>query len=181
MGEKDLSLRGVGGVGVGWVSVPVLVLVLVCVSAGVVVVVVRWSCWRCCVVVPVWQLDGAIHLCFLSDVCSVVLVGVPQFNNYLFLSTLLAINTPSHTCRAMLRCALLVGLGPAVCVCVYAWLWRQVWEAKRVVVMKRTLATGYAGVDNPVFFKPNTDMLLGDAKATIEDLLVHVKAHYTHK
>ena len=30
------------------------------------------------------------------------------------------------------------------------------WEAKRVVVMKRTLATGYAGVDNPVFFKPNT-------------------------
>ncbi|CAM9474252.1 unnamed protein product [Pylaiella littoralis] len=57
----------------------------------------------------------------------------------------------------------------------------RVWEAKRVVVMKRTLATGYAGVDNPVFFKPNTDMLLGDAKATIEDLLVHVKAHYTHK
>lgn len=58
---------------------------------------------------------------------------------------------------------------------------RQVWEAKRVVVMKRTLATGYAGVDNPVFFKPNTDMLLGDAKATIEDLLGEVKAHYSHK
>lgn len=57
----------------------------------------------------------------------------------------------------------------------------QVWEAKRVVVMKRTLATGYAGVDNPVFFKPNTDMLLGDAKATIEALLTEVKAHYTHK
>lgn len=57
----------------------------------------------------------------------------------------------------------------------------QVWEAKRVVVMKRTLATGYAGVDNPVFFKPNTDMLLGDAKATIEALLADVKAHYTHK
>ena len=57
----------------------------------------------------------------------------------------------------------------------------QVWEAKRVVVMKRTLATGYAGVDNPVFFKPNTDMLLGDAKATIETLLSEVKAHYTHK
>ncbi|CAM9203235.1 unnamed protein product [Ectocarpus sp. 6 AP-2014] len=57
----------------------------------------------------------------------------------------------------------------------------RVWEAKRVVVMKRTLATGYAGVDNPVFFKPNTDMLLGDAKATIEDLLGEVKAHYSHK
>ena len=57
----------------------------------------------------------------------------------------------------------------------------QVWEAKRVVVMKRTLATGYAGVDNPVFFKPNTDMLLGDAKATIEALLADVKAHYVHK
>lgn len=57
----------------------------------------------------------------------------------------------------------------------------QVWEAKRVVVMKRTLATGYANVDNPVFFKPNTDMLLGDAKATLETLLSEVKAHYVHK
>eukprot|EP00904_Undaria_pinnatifida_P001419 jgi/Undpi1/11278/HiC_scaffold_30.g13576.m1 len=57
----------------------------------------------------------------------------------------------------------------------------RVWEAKRVVVMKRTLATGYAGVDNPVFFKPNTDMLLGDAKSTIESLLADVKAHYVHK
>lgn len=57
----------------------------------------------------------------------------------------------------------------------------QVWEAKRVVVMKRTLATGYAGVDNPVFFKPNTDMLLGDAKTTIESLVAEVKAHYVHK
>lgn len=34
----------------------------------------------------------------------------------------------------------------------------KVWEAKRVVVMKRSLASGYAGVDNPVFFKPNTGM-----------------------
>lgn len=75
--------------------------------------------------------------------------------------------------------ALLPGATP--CYPVRGLLWRQVWEAKRVVVMKRTLATGYAGVDNPVFFKPNTDMLLGDAKATIEDLLVDVKAHYTHK
>ena len=40
----------------------------------------------------------------------------------------------------------------------------KVWNSKQVVVMKRSLATGYAGVDNPVFTKQNTQMLLGDAK-----------------
>jgi NAD(P) transhydrogenase len=40
----------------------------------------------------------------------------------------------------------------------------RVWNAKSVVVMKRSLASGYAGVENPVFVKPNTEMLLGDAK-----------------
>ncbi|KAG5187293.1 nicotinamide nucleotide transhydrogenase [Tribonema minus] len=54
----------------------------------------------------------------------------------------------------------------------------RVWEAKRVVVMKRSMRSGYAGVDNPVFVKPNTDMLLGDAKDTLEKLLHDVKAHY---
>ena len=46
----------------------------------------------------------------------------------------------------------------------------QGWKSKHVVFMKRSMATGYAGVDNPVFFKQNTDMLLGDAKNTCESI-----------
>ncbi|CAD6197194.1 unnamed protein product [Caenorhabditis auriculariae] len=46
----------------------------------------------------------------------------------------------------------------------------------RVVIMKRTLGTGYAAVDNPVFFNENTSMLLGDAKKMCDKLLEHVKA-----
>ena len=54
----------------------------------------------------------------------------------------------------------------------------RVWNAKQVIVMKRTLAAGYAGVDNPVFLKDNTDMLLGDAKDTVEKLAAGVKDIY---
>merc|ERR1739844_620171 len=52
----------------------------------------------------------------------------------------------------------------------------RVWNAKQVIVMKRSLAAGYAGVDNPVFIKDNTDMLLGDAKDTCEKLSAGVKS-----
>jgi NAD(P) transhydrogenase len=52
----------------------------------------------------------------------------------------------------------------------------RVWNAKQVIVMKRSLAAGYAGVDNPVFLKDNTDMLLGDAKDTCEKLATGVKS-----
>lgn len=51
----------------------------------------------------------------------------------------------------------------------------EVWHAANVVVMKRTMGGGYAGVDNPVFFKENTDMLLGDAKATCDVLQALVR------
>ncbi|XP_058944433.1 NAD(P) transhydrogenase, mitochondrial-like [Pocillopora verrucosa] len=54
----------------------------------------------------------------------------------------------------------------------------EVWKAKQVIVMKRTLGTGYADVDNPVFYKPNTCMLLGDAKTMCDSLLNKVKEHY---
>ncbi|MFT3942376.1 MAG: Re/Si-specific NAD(P)(+) transhydrogenase subunit beta [Ancrocorticia sp.] len=51
----------------------------------------------------------------------------------------------------------------------------HVWEARGVVVFKRSMGNaGYAGVQNPLFFKPNTQMLLGDAKKTVEDILANL-------
>jgi NAD(P) transhydrogenase subunit beta len=47
----------------------------------------------------------------------------------------------------------------------------QVWKAGQVVVFKRGMATGYAGVENPLFFKDNTRMLFGDAKDSIDRLV----------
>ncbi|MEV0270355.1 Re/Si-specific NAD(P)(+) transhydrogenase subunit beta [Hamadaea sp. NPDC050747] len=47
----------------------------------------------------------------------------------------------------------------------------RVWEAANVVVFKRSMATGYAGVQNPLFFRDNTQMLFGDAKQRVDDIL----------
>ena len=48
----------------------------------------------------------------------------------------------------------------------------------QVVFCKRSMAAGYAGADNPVFYKPNTYMLLGDAKATSDNLKSKIAEHY---
>ena len=47
----------------------------------------------------------------------------------------------------------------------------EVWKARNVVVFKRSMATGYAGVQNPLFFKDNSQMLFGDAKERVEDII----------
>ena len=47
----------------------------------------------------------------------------------------------------------------------------EVWKAGQVVVFKRSMATGYAGVPNPLFYRENSAMLFGDAKAKVEEIL----------
>merc|ERR1712228_700358 len=54
----------------------------------------------------------------------------------------------------------------------------EVWKAKQTIVMKRTLGSGYAAVDNPVFYKENTSMLLGDAKKMCDALNAGVASYY---
>ncbi|MBI1623296.1 Re/Si-specific NAD(P)(+) transhydrogenase subunit beta [Comamonas suwonensis] len=52
----------------------------------------------------------------------------------------------------------------------------EVWKAKQSIVMKRSMASGYAGVDNPLFYKENNRMLFGDAKKMLDEVLVALKS-----
>ena len=52
----------------------------------------------------------------------------------------------------------------------------EVWKAENVIVFKRSMATGYAGVQNPLFFKENTAMLFGDAKDAVTNIMTHLNA-----
>jgi len=52
----------------------------------------------------------------------------------------------------------------------------EVWKAKTSVVMKRSMASGYAGVDNPLFYKENNRMLFGDAKKMLDEVLVVLRS-----
>ncbi len=51
----------------------------------------------------------------------------------------------------------------------------EVWKAKTSIVMKRSMASGYAGVDNPLFYKENNRMLFGDAKKMLDEVLAALK------
>jgi NAD(P) transhydrogenase subunit beta len=52
----------------------------------------------------------------------------------------------------------------------------KVWEAKRVIVMKRSMRAGYAGIENPLFFHERTRMLFGDAKDSLSKLVTELKS-----
>ncbi|MEI8006352.1 MAG: NAD(P)(+) transhydrogenase (Re/Si-specific) subunit beta [Bacteroidota bacterium] len=51
----------------------------------------------------------------------------------------------------------------------------KVWEAKNTIVMKRSMAKGYAAIENNLFFLPKTSMLFGDAKSTLQKLIAEIK------
>jgi NAD(P) transhydrogenase subunit beta len=55
----------------------------------------------------------------------------------------------------------------------------EVWKAQTTVVLKRGMASGYAGVENPLFYKENTRMLFGDAKKTVDALLTQLRSRAT--
>ena len=51
----------------------------------------------------------------------------------------------------------------------------EAWKAEKVIIMKRSMSAGYSGEDNPLFYKPNSEMLYGDAKASVEKILSFLK------
>lgn len=52
----------------------------------------------------------------------------------------------------------------------------EAWKAEKVIIMKRSMSAGYSGEDNPLFYKPNSEMLYGDAKDSVEKILSFLKA-----
>jgi len=53
----------------------------------------------------------------------------------------------------------------------------KAWKAEQVIIMKRSMSTGYAGVENPLFYKPNAQMLYGDAKESVDKILGFLKTN----
>ena len=51
----------------------------------------------------------------------------------------------------------------------------EAWKAEKVIIMKRSMSAGYSGEDNPLFYKPNSEMLYGDAKTSVEKILSYLK------
>jgi NAD(P) transhydrogenase len=56
----------------------------------------------------------------------------------------------------------------------------EVWKSKQTIIVKRTMGSGYADIDNPLFYKPNSLMLLGDAKDISEKLRGYMEKHYSN-
>ncbi len=52
----------------------------------------------------------------------------------------------------------------------------EAWKAEKVIIMKRSMSAGYSGEDNPLFYKPNSEMLYGDAKVSVEKIMSFLKS-----
>jgi H+-translocating NAD(P) transhydrogenase subunit beta len=55
----------------------------------------------------------------------------------------------------------------------------EAWKARQVIILKRSMGSGYSGIDNPLFYKENSAMLFGDAKASVEGVLKHLREAVT--